>query len=234
MEYDADPAAARIAPAEVEYLCETVNRFFKTSIGPGDVAQAFSGVRPLIGEEEVDASAVSRDYQLELSEDGAPLLSVLGGKITTYRRLAAEAVDRLAPALGLGVPSWTEQAPLPGGDVPGRDLGRLERELMGRYAWLEPGLRRRLARAYGTRAFDLLGDASGVSDLGARLGADLFEREARYLVRRELARSADDILWRRTRLGLRFEAEEIANLERWLARSGDKRQPGGASPPRAR
>lgn len=216
VEYAADPAAAAIGTAEVDYLCATATRFFRREVTPAEVVHTFSGVRPLIGDETVNASAVSRDYQLDLDTDGPPLLSVLGGKITTYRKLAAEAVDKLGPLVDVHTPSWTERARLPGGDFSSQDAPRLHADLAARYGWLDDATRLRLAQAYGTRIFDLLGDAQSIDDLGEQLGAGLSEREVAYLVRNEWARTADDILWRRTRLGLRLSGEEVAALERWL------------------
>lgn len=217
VEYDADPAAAAIGDAEVDYLCATATRFFRREVVATDVVHSFSGVRPLIGEETANASAVSRDYQLELDTDGPPLMSILGGKITTYRKLADEAVAQLAPLVGVHTPSWTKQARLPGGDVPQPEPERLMADLAVRYPWLDAETRQRLAEAYGTRIFDVLRDARTIEELGTHMGAGLYEREVRYLVSHEWARTADDILWRRTRLGLRFSEQEVANLNRWLA-----------------
>jgi len=222
VEFEADPAAATIGDHEVDYLCATATRFFQRAITPDDMVHSFSGVRPLIGEETVNASAVSRDYQLELNTDGAPLLSVLGGKITTYRKLADEAVTKLAPLLGADSASWTQNTPLPGGDIPGRNPERLHAELAARYPWLEERTRVRLGRAYGSRAFELLSDAGSTGDLGAHFGADLYECEIRYLVKHEWARNADDILWRRSRLGLFLDDAAVETLDEWLAEHADR------------
>jgi glycerol-3-phosphate dehydrogenase len=222
LDFTGDPATPTIDDAEVAYLCETANRFFQRPTTPDDVVHSFSGVRPLVGDEQPNASAVSRDYRLELDRgpagDAPPLLSVIGGKITTYRRLGEEAVDRLAPLLDCSAPAWTSTAPLPGGDVGPGGPKAFEDALALSHAWLPVELRRRLARSYGTRALELLGTASSMASLGEDLGAGLTERELRYLVDHEWARTAEDVLWRRTRLGLRADAAMTARVERWLDR----------------
>ncbi|MDA0352658.1 MAG: glycerol-3-phosphate dehydrogenase [Chloroflexi bacterium] len=216
VEFADDPAAATASDAEIDYLIATANRFFRRQIAATDVVHSFAGVRPLIGEETLNASAVSRDYQFEMDGNGAPLLSILGGKLTTYRKLADEAMRKLAPLLGCPAGSWTADAQLPGGDLDPRRVGQLAEGLSARYGWLDDSIRRRLAIAYGTRAFEVLGDATTTSDLGTHFGAGLYEREVAYLVAHEWARDADDVLWRRSRLGLRLTADERTILEGWL------------------
>ena len=216
LEYEGDPAAVTIQPSEIDYLRATIDRFFQHPIEASDIVHTFSGVRPLIGEETVSASAVSRDYQLELDSNGPPLLSILGGKLTSYRKLAEEAVDKLAPLLKASGPRWTKNVPLPGGDFDPAGPERIPAELAARYAWLEETLRTSLARAYGTRAFRLLGNATTLQDLGTHFGAGLYGRELRYLVATEWAQEPDDILWRRTRLGLRLDQAHVAALDDWL------------------
>jgi glycerol-3-phosphate dehydrogenase len=222
LDFTGDPASATIDDAEVAYLCETANRFFERPTRPDEVVHSFSGVRPLVGDEQPNASAVSRDYRLELDRgpagDAPPLLSVIGGKITTYRRLGEEAVDRLAPLLDCSAPAWTSTAPLPGGDVGPGGPKAFEDALAGSHAWLPAELRRRFARSYGTRTLELLGTANSMAGLGEELGAGLTERELRYLVDHEWARTPEDVLWRRTRLGLRADAAMTARVERWLDR----------------
>jgi glycerol-3-phosphate dehydrogenase len=223
VEYTDDPAAATIGAAETDYLCATANRFFTRQITPSDVVHSFSGVRPLIGEETIAASAVSRDYQLDLDSVGAPLLSVLGGKITTYRKLAEEALDRLAPLLSASTRAWTEAAPLPGGDLKGGTLVALLGQLEASHGWLDEAVRRRLAGAYGTRVWRLLEGARSAEDLGTHFGAGLYEIEVRYLVAHEWARTIEDILWRRTRLGLRLDSTQVATLNTSLNQEIEQR-----------
>ena len=217
VEYRGDPAAVRIEAAEVTYLCAVANRYFRRQIGPNDVVWSYSGVRPLLEDESSDPTRVTRDYALELERQPAPLLSVFGGKITTYRRLAEDAVNLLAGPLGLRVPPWTASAMLPGGDLPQGSLAVFLRTLARRYPWLPAGLRSRYAHAYGTRIERVLGAASVPADLGRELLPQLYEREVEYLSREEFARTAEDILWRRSKLGLHLLQADLGPLERWLA-----------------
>lgn len=227
---DADGAAldrVAISAPETAYLCEAVNRCFERRIGQHDVVWSYAGVRPLIGEVgpgAARASSASRDYQLAFDDTGAPLLSVFGGKVTTFRRLAEQAVDLIGPALGRQVRGWTEHACLPGGDLYGRlpiARGVLEfdgwlRTRRHQYAWLPQPLLQRWARAYGTRLGAMLAHSRTLADLGEEIVPGLFEVEADYLVRQEWARSAEDILWRRTKLGLHVPAGAAAKLDEWL------------------
>ncbi len=213
-----DPIKA--SDEEIAYLCDGASTYFKTAITPADVVWTYSGVRPLIDDGSGKPEAATRGYRLDLSgeDEGAPLLSVYGGKITTYRHLAEEAVDKLAPRLAaLAGNSWTATQALPGGDFPIRGLEALKRQLASRYAFLPAPDIDRIARAYGTRAFNWLGDAAGWQALGKSFGGGLTKSEVDYLRAKEWAISADDILWRRTKLGLRLSAEEVAALEAYLA-----------------
>lgn len=216
VEHRGEPAEARIEPAEIEYLCATVNRYFRRRIAPPDVVASYSGVRPLLDDESEDPRSVSRDYALELAARHAPLLSVFGGKITTYRRLAEEAVDRLAPLLGARARAWTAGVPLPGGKLPEGSFAVFLRVLEKRHPWLPAPLRLRYARAYGSRVERLLGDARSLADLGPEVLPQLHEREIDYLGREEWARTAEDILWRRSKLALHVPAEGGQQLQRWL------------------
>jgi glycerol-3-phosphate dehydrogenase len=217
VDYRGDPAAVRIEASEVSYLCGLANRYFRRQIGPADVIWSYSGVRPLLKDEASDPTRVTRDYALELEALPAPLLSVFGGKITTYRRLAEDAVNLLAEPLGFRATAWTARALLPGGDLPQGSFAVLVRTLERRYPWLPAGLRRRYAHAYGTRIERVLGAAAGPEDLGAEILPQLYEREVDYLCREEYARSAQDILWRRSKLGLHLLQADPSPLERWLA-----------------
>ncbi len=221
VEHTGAPGAAHIDKAEVTYLCEQASRYFERPVTPADVVWSYSGVRPLLDDDAGDPSAVTRDYQLEFDAKQAPLLSVWGGKITTFRKLAEEAGDLLGEALGATQGAWTRGAFLPGGDFspwigaperPDTDLGRLTRVLGQRYPALPPDLCRRLARDYGTRAEPLL-----CGGLGEAIAPGLYEAELHYLHRNEWARTADDVLWRRTKLGLHLTANEREEVGRWCA-----------------
>jgi glycerol-3-phosphate dehydrogenase len=225
VEYHGDPSSVHIDEAEVRYLCDTVNRYFTRKIGPGDVVWRYSGVRPLLDDKAGDPSSVTRDYKLELEREDAPLMSVFGGKITTYRRLAETAVDELAKALGQKLPPWTEKALLPGGDLTGGSFARFLRNVERRYPWLPEHLRKRYSRAYGTRIDRVIGDARSLADLGEEVVPQLHEREIDYLQREEWALMAEDILWRRSKLGLHLPASATDTLTSWLtAHAGSQLQ----------
>jgi glycerol-3-phosphate dehydrogenase len=217
LDYHGDPAVVHIDTSEVTYLCALANRYFRRQLSPADVVWSYSGVRPLLEDESSDPTRVTRDYALELERQPAPLLSVFGGKITTYRRLAEDAVNLLAEPLGFRYPPWTAGALLPGGDLPQGSFAVFLRTLERRYPWLPARLRRRYAYAYGTRIERVLGAATAPADLGQQLLPQLYEREVDYLCREEYARSAQDILWRRSKLGLHLLQADLSPLERWLA-----------------
>ncbi|WP_309753556.1 glycerol-3-phosphate dehydrogenase [Novosphingobium sp.] len=216
----AENAPIAASEEEIAYLCEGASRYFAQSITPGDVVWTYSGVRPLIDDGSGKPEAATRGYRLELSDPakGAPLLSVYGGKITTYRTLAEAAVGKLQPHVAaLAGGNWSDGGPLPGGDFPKESAPSLTAELARDYPFLGDDQALRLTRAYGTLAREVLGDAQTHADLGHDFGHGLSEREVAYLIENEWARTAEDVLWRRTKLGLRFSADEVAALETWMA-----------------
>ena len=221
-DYEGDPADAATSEEEVNYLCSAVSGYLARPVTPGDVVWTYSGVRPLYDDGAREAKAATRDYVFELeAEDGAaPLLSIFGGKITTYRRLAEAALAKLSPYLSTlqGKHGWTDREPLPGGDFDVLALEALAEEIARDYPFAGAGLAGRLARAYGTRARAILGAARALEDLGQHFGATLTEAEVRYLVEQEWAQTAEDILWRRTKLGLRLAADEAVALESWMGK----------------
>ena len=217
------PGAVSITPEETAYLCDCVNRYLRRPVSPADVVWSFAGVRPLYDDAAANASAVTRDYVLDIEGEAgeAPVLSVFGGKITTYRRLAEHALEKLRPCLPGLKPAWTATIPLPGGDLPGGDFERFLAGLMAAKPFLPEPLARRLARAYGTRVERILGQATALGQLGRDFGGGLFEAEVDYLIAHEWARTATDILWRRSKLGLHLPAETAAALDAALkARTG--------------
>ena len=219
--FEGDPHQAEMSAAESEYLCGAVSRFFRQTITPSDVVWSFAGVRPLYSaaKDANNPSAISREYELELedAEGAAPLLSVIGGKITAYRQVAQHAMEKLRPYLeprtgSLGAP-WTHSQPLPGGDLPNADPDAALAGVARRWPWLPEGLATRLFHAHGTRMDLVLGDACDLPGLGRHFGGTLYQREVAYLVRHEWARTAEDILWRRTKEGLALNAAQVAELE---------------------
>jgi len=210
---------ARISPEETRYLCEQASRYFAKPVTPDQVVWSYAGVRPLLDDESGDPSAVTRDYQLDLDASQAPLLTVWGGKITTFRKLAEEAADLLAAPMGTTRGAWTHGASLPGGDLsawigpaqrPDTDFARFAQAVAARHPQLSAALCKRLARAYGARVELVLKDA-----LGAEVAPGLFEAELQYLHDHEWARSADDVLWRRSKLGLHLSPTERATVAAW-------------------
>lgn len=213
-DYTGDPRHVRASEEEVDYLCAAASEYFSRPVTREDVVWTYSGVRPLYDDGASKAQEATRDYVLSLDapEGAAPMLSVFGGKITTYRRLAEAALDRLKGRLpAADRPSWTGSGALPGGDFPVDGVERLADELVGAHPGVERDHALRLVRTYGTRAGRIL-----EGDLGRRFGADLHEAEVRYLMDQEWAITADDVLWRRTKLGLRFSAAEAAGLDAWM------------------
>ncbi len=219
-EHHDDPRAAEISEAERDYLLNFASQYFETPVTAADVVWSYSGVRPLYDDGAKSATAATRDYVLSMDDAaGPPLLNVFGGKITTYRRLAEDAMARLQ-AHDAAIPGpWTAGVPLPGGDFPVSDVERLIAELREAYPFLDERWARRLIRAYGTEARTMLGDAASAADLGRDFGATLTAREVEWLMAHEYARRAEDVVWRRSKLGLRLSAEQIAALDDWMQRS---------------
>jgi glycerol-3-phosphate dehydrogenase len=168
-------------------------------------------------DESADPSGISRDYRIELDRREPPLLSVIGGKITTYRRLAEEAVDQVCTVLGRKRPRWTAGAQLPGGDLPGGDFERFAAEIIATHPWADPAMLRRMARDYGSRIARILDGAQDDSALGAQVLPGLYESELAYLRNEEWARTAEDVLWRRSKLGLGLRADAVRRLQEWIA-----------------
>lgn len=217
---------AQIDESEITYLCEQASRYLKQPITFADVVWSYAGVRPLLDDEANDASAVTRDYQLDLDTQAAPLLTVWGGKMTTFRKLAEEAADLLAPPLGATRGAWTHDAYLPGGDLhewigapkqPDLDMSRFEQTLGQRHASLPASVVHRLARAYGSRVETLLR-----SGLGAEVAPGLYEAELNYLHKYEWARCSDDVLWRRSKLGLHLNTGQRTAVADWCRRNWDR------------
>lgn len=220
--FDGDRDDVRISEEERDYLCRAASEYFRSHVTPGDVVATYAGVRPLYEDNAKSDSTVTRDYVFELdigahAERGAaPILSVYGGKITTFRKLAEHALDRLARHLPMG-PAWTRDAHLPGGDIADADFAAFLWPLGERYPFLAPETLLRLARAYGTRIGEVLGHARSQDDLGEHFGQGVYEAELRYLMDEEFANTGEDVLWRRSRLGLHLDAATCARIGAWFA-----------------
>jgi glycerol-3-phosphate dehydrogenase len=220
VEYQGDPLAAQIDQAEIDYLCEAANLYLQNEISPDDVISSYSGVRPLLDSGEENASAVTRDYVFDYSERfGAPLISIFGGKLTTYRVLAEKAMDYLTNA-----PAWTKGSQLPGASSPKEDIDLLLGQFKSKFPEIDADDAQRIAnrwsRQYGSRAEEIIGQQS----LGQYFGSDLYQAEIDYLIEHEFVHTAEDVLWRRTKLGLRFNVEQTASLEEYIKEAREKQR----------
>jgi glycerol-3-phosphate dehydrogenase len=228
VELHGQPGDARIDSGETSYLCEQASRYFRQPVFPSEVVWSYSGVRPLLDDASGDPSAVTRDYLLEANTGAAPLLSIWGGKITTFRKLAEEAADQVGRMLGDSRKGpWTEDALLPGGDFsgwigaarrPDTDFTRFFAEVRKRYPWLQEPAAQRMARAYGSRIDQVV--AESAAGMGAQVAPGLHEAELDYLQRQEWATVADDVLWRRSKLGLCYTAQQRSDVAGWMDDKG--------------
>ncbi|NCO85712.1 MAG: glycerol-3-phosphate dehydrogenase [Rhodobacterales bacterium] len=207
--------------AEQDYLCQFASQYFRKPVTRDQIVWTYSGVRPLYDDGAKSATAATRDYVLLLDTTGAPLLNVFGGKITTYRRLAEHALQRLTPLIG-GSGDWTAGVAMPGGDFAVGDRDRLVADLERDYPFLTPQWALRLIKGYGTEARVILGAAQTAADLGRDFGATLTQAELRWLMEREYARRAEDVVWRRSKLGLRLDADQIAAIDDWMQAEGGR------------
>ena len=216
--YEGPLGKVEISQEEIVYLCESISRYFKQQVVPSDVVWTYSGVRPLYDDAAKNASAVTRDYVLDIESKAGepPLMSVFGGKITTFRRLAEHAFEKLAPFIPNLKPSWTASSALPGGDIAGGDFDRFLADVKSRWSFLPADTARRMAHAYGTRIGNVIGNAKTLEDLGQDFGGGLTRAEVDYLVDHEWARTAEDILWRRSKLGLHVPDSTATALTQYL------------------
>ncbi|MBA6390651.1 glycerol-3-phosphate dehydrogenase [Colwellia sp. BRX10-3] len=216
VEYNGDPSAVEISNEEIDYLINITNTYFKKKISRKDIVTTFSGVRSLLDDESVNAQAVTRDYKLEIEDvnNKAPVMSVFGGKITTYRKLAEAAVNKLAPYFNSMGPKWTADRPLPGGNF--ENINLFTEKVKKEFPWLPSLLRTRLVRSYGTDVFELLNTITCLEDMGINFGADLYQQEVNYLIEKEWALTVEDIIWRRTKRGLYLSAQQVDKLQQYL------------------
>jgi len=207
-------------PEEQSYLADFASNYFKKPVSTDDIIWTYSGVRPLYDDGATSATAATRDYVLKVNETaGAPMLNVFGGKITTYRRLAETALEKIAPFFPDTEGPWTAGVPLPGGNFPVDGVADLTARLIKKFSFLTPAWATRLIKAYGTDAFEVLKGATGEADLGQNFGSNLTAQEVLWLIKNEYARKAEDVVWRRSKLGLRMTAQEIELLDVWMAKN---------------
>lgn len=215
-DFTGNPADVRISDAEIDYLCRAASEYFSDPVGREDIVWTYSAVRPLFDDGASKAQEATRDYVLRVENGDAPLLNVFGGKLTTYRRLAESALEKIGETIGEKGRKWTAGSHLPGGDFPAAGYDDEVAKLRTRYPFLTASHARRLVRLYGTRAAQLLGNAASEADLGKHFGADLYAAEVDWLIGREWALRAEDVLWRRTKLGLKFSRAQTAELEEYM------------------
>ncbi|MCA1369062.1 glycerol-3-phosphate dehydrogenase [Bradyrhizobium sp. BRP14] len=215
-DYTGNPADVRISDAEIDYLCRAASEYFSDPVTKEDIVWTYSAVRPLFDDGASKAQEATRDYVLRVENGEAPLLNVFGGKLTTYRRLAESALDKIGEAIGVKGKKWTAGSHLPGGEFPVAGYEEEVAKLKAHYPFLAASHARRLVRLYGTRAARLLGNAASEADLGRRFGADLYAAEVDWLIGQEWALRAEDVLWRRTKLGLKLSRAQTAELEEYM------------------
>lgn len=215
-DFTGNPADVRISDAEIDYLCRAASEYFSDPVGREDIVWTYSAVRPLFDDGASKAQEATRDYVLRVENGDAPLLNVFGGKLTTYRRLAESALEKIGETIGEKGRKWTAVSHLPGGDFPAAGYDDEVAKLRMRYPFLAASHARRLVRLYGTRAAQLLGNAASEADLGKHFGADLYAAEVDWLIVQEWALRAEDVLWRRTKLGLKFSRAQTAELEEYM------------------
>ncbi len=202
-----------ISNEEIDYLCSAVNDYFKKQITPEDVRWSYAGVRPLYDDNSESASVVTRDYVFDLNEQGqAPILSVYGGKLTTYRKLSEHAMEKISHIFPNMRGAWTKDASLPGGDIQYEELQSYKMDMTAEYPWLDDTILYRMIDAYGTRVSAILNGKNSIADLGQHYGQGLYDAEINYLTQYEFAHSAEDILWRRSKIGLQMNPEQIKTL----------------------
>lgn len=221
VQYDGDRNNVVISEKEIQYLCNAANEYFKTPITKDQIVWTYSGIRPLYDDQSENNSTVTRDYVFDVNapEDEAPLLSIFGGKITTYRKLAEHALERLSEYIDIRGKPWTKHVSLPGGDIPDADFDRFVLDTKAKYSWAPDALIESLARRYGTRLHQIIGQATSTEALGVYFGHEFYQAEAEYLQQFEYAKTPEDILWRRTKLGLRMSQEQQNRLSDWLSTS---------------
>ena len=218
-DYQGDPSNVEITDTEISYLCSAASEYFEAPINKKEIVWSYSGVRPLFDDGATAAQEATRDYVLRVDGDDLPIVNIFGGKITTYRKLAETMLEKIEASLGVKKSSWTAGSCLPGGNFKVNDYEVLVSELNTEFAFLDLSLSQRLIRAYGTNAWIIMKGASTFEDMGRTFGASLTEREVIYLMKYEWAECAEDVIWRRSKLGIRLSEQEITELDQWMQKT---------------
>ncbi|MEM8542264.1 MAG: glycerol-3-phosphate dehydrogenase, partial [Pseudomonadota bacterium] len=224
-DYEGDPKDVKISPQEVTYLCDAASEYFKEPILADHIVWSYSGVRPLFDDGASAAQEATRDYVLREDGEGddARVINIFGGKITTYRRLAESMLEKIEAVLGKRKSTWTADSHLTGGDFKVEDFDNLVADVQAKYPFVESALAWRLVRSYGTKVWQLLGDATTKEDMGPQFGGSLTGLEVDYLMQNEWAQTAEDVVWRRSKLGIRLTEDQIAKLDHWMRNSSVER-----------
>ncbi len=217
--YSGDPGLVKITQDEITYLLDVIKHYFSHPPTMAEILHTYSGVRPLLSDGVDDLSAVTREYTLELNAEQAPLITIFGGKITTYRKLAESVVAKLKPFFPHLKNNSTRETILPGGDITNGDMTKFTETLAQEFTWLDDSICHRYAHTYGTKSYELLKNCNQLEKMGQHFGHGLYEREVLYLKHLEWAQTVDDILWRRTKLGLKFSADDINDLKVYLGQA---------------
>lgn len=218
VEVEGQPGEQTTEDWELNYICESASVYFDKKIDPKDTVWSYTGVRPLYDDASANASKVTRDYKLDLdTKNGAPILSVYGGKLTTYRKLSEDALDMLSTVIDIENPAWTHSAVLPGGDMHDANFGAFVNQMRKNYPWLDADVLNDYTRNFGTRIKPLIGSAESMDDMGIDFGGGLFQSEVDYLMRYEWAKEVEDILWRRSKKGLAISEDGVSKLNEYMA-----------------
>jgi glycerol-3-phosphate dehydrogenase len=215
-DYQGDPADVKITESEISYICSTASEYFEKPVNVDDVVWSYSGVRPLYDDGATDAQEATRDYVLRVDGDELPVINIFGGKITTYRKLSESMMEKIEALIGARLGSWTADSRLPGGDFEVADFDSLVSKLEREFKFLDSMLAKRLIRCYGTNAWTLMEGALNVDSMGQDFGGTLSGREVEYLMKHEWAECAEDVVWRRSKLGIRLDRKQIAAIDDWM------------------
>lgn len=223
-DYQGDPSDVKITASEIAYICSSASAYFEKPIDANNIVWSYSGVRPLYDDGATEAQEATRDYVLRVDGDDLPMINIFGGKITTYRKLSESMMEKIAALIGTRLDAWTEGSHLPGGDFEVSDFNSLVTKLEFEFEFLDSTLATRLIRSYGTNAWTIMKGASDLKDMGHDFGGTLFQREIEYLMKYEWAECAEDVVWRRTKLGIRLSKMEVSFIDDWMRKKSASNQ----------
>jgi|TARA_B110000114_G_scaffold84730_1_gene89579 glycerol-3-phosphate dehydrogenase len=223
-DYQGDPSDVKITASEIDYICSSASAYFEKPIDANNIVWSYSGVRPLFDDGATEAQEATRDYVLRVDGDDLPVINIFGGKITTYRKLSESMMDKIATLIGTRLGAWTADSNLPGGDFDVSDFDSLVAKLEMEFKFLDSTLATRLVRSYGTHAWTIMKGALDVEDMGQDFGGTLSQREIEYLMKYEWAECAEDVVWRRSKLGIRLSEMEVSVIDHWMKNKSESHQ----------